>query len=534
MIFHRLLLAAGLLVLASAAAAADLYVSNSGSDVLPRASVTQLLPWKTIQHAASSAVAGDTVYIRAGNYPEQVKVGVSGTSTAQIVFRNYPGENPTMDETSQTVSGSNGSLIAIVNHSYITIQGLTLQNWTTTNSSFLPVGIEVTGACVGIQIRGNVLHHIWQSNTSGGDAHGVRVYGSNATAISQFVMDGNQIYDMRTGSSEVVSINGNVTDFKITNNIIHDVNNIGIDLIGFENTYSGTANPPASVDRARNGVVADNTIYNVDSRYNPAYNGDFTTGGGDAAADGLYADGGQSIVIERNFVYACNYGVELASEHSNGSADTITLRDNIIHHCHLAGLAMGGYSSTKGTAVNCLIANNTFFQNNTIYPLDTSSNNSGQIFLQFYVTNCTFKNNIVWARSDTGEMILHYPGGGTTAQKELGTTNTFLDNLYYCDGATPVWEAYHNGKHNVYSSLSAWQASGVCAGDAGSTIANPLFQGGEPGQDAQAPAYQLAPGSPAVNTGQASPAYQPGSGELDFFKKARVRGARVDRGADEQ
>ncbi len=40
----------------------------------------------------------------------------------------------------------------------------------------------------------------------------------------------------KTGSRESLVVNGNVTNFRITHNIVHDNNNIGIDVIGFERT----------------------------------------------------------------------------------------------------------------------------------------------------------------------------------------------------------------------------------------------------------------------------------------------------------
>ena len=49
-------------------------------------------------------------------------------------------------------------------------------------------------------------------------------------------------------------MNGNVTHFQITRNVVHDNNNIGIDIIGFERTA-----PDPAVDQARDGVVSDNS-----------------------------------------------------------------------------------------------------------------------------------------------------------------------------------------------------------------------------------------------------------------------------------
>ena len=54
-----------------------------------------------------------------------------------------------------------------------------------------------------------------------------------------------------------MTLNGNVTHFQVTNNLVHDNNNIGIDIIGYENTG------PVGYDEASYGVVSGNTIYNI-------------------------------------------------------------------------------------------------------------------------------------------------------------------------------------------------------------------------------------------------------------------------------
>ena len=67
--------------------ATDYYVSaSSGSDTN---SGTQAQPFKTIQKAASLAVAGDHVYIMEGVYREEVIPANSGTNGAPIVFEPF-------------------------------------------------------------------------------------------------------------------------------------------------------------------------------------------------------------------------------------------------------------------------------------------------------------------------------------------------------------------------------------------------------------------------------------------------------------
>ena len=131
-------------------------------------------------------------------------------------------------------------------------------------------------------------------------------------------------------------VNGNVAGFRISKNIVHDNNNIGIDVIGFERTA-----PDPEVDRARDGVVRENLVYNVTSRGNPAY-------GNEANSDGIYVDGGTRILIERNVMHDVDYGLELASEHFAGNTSHIVARNNLIYSCHTAGLSVGGYDLKRG------------------------------------------------------------------------------------------------------------------------------------------------------------------------------------------
>ena len=93
----------------------------------------------------------------------------------------------------------------------------------------------------------------------GGNGFGIAVYGTDAkTPITDLIIDGNEVHHLKTGSSESLVVNGNVTNFRITHNVVHDNNNIGIDVIGFERTA-----PDPAVDQARDGVVSGNLVYNI-------------------------------------------------------------------------------------------------------------------------------------------------------------------------------------------------------------------------------------------------------------------------------
>jgi hypothetical protein len=76
-------LGAGPAVTAVAAPGIVYYVATSGSDSSPG---TLAQPWRTIQKAAATAVAGDTVTIRAGTYNEQVVPLSSGSAGSPIQY----------------------------------------------------------------------------------------------------------------------------------------------------------------------------------------------------------------------------------------------------------------------------------------------------------------------------------------------------------------------------------------------------------------------------------------------------------------
>src|SRR5579864_2246398 len=235
------------------------YVSTSGSDS-NAGSFTA--PWRTIQHAANTATAGATVYVEAGVYHESVSFPSSGTSSNPITFTNYPGQNAVIDGTGLSASGTQG-LINIVDQSYITIKGFEIRNFTTSSSGPTPAGIWVTGSGSGLQLLNNKVHNITTKAEAGGNAFGIAVYGTSVTPITNLTISGNQVYSLKTGNSESVNVDGNVTHFAITNNIVHNNDNIGIDAIGFEGVG------PSGYDQAKYGLVSGNLVYNISSYGNP-------------------------------------------------------------------------------------------------------------------------------------------------------------------------------------------------------------------------------------------------------------------------
>jgi hypothetical protein len=76
-----------------ASAGRSFYVSPSGSDT---AAGSVSAPWRTVQKALDTLQPGDTAYLRGGTYSTWVTMSRSGTASAPITVRSYPGERATL------------------------------------------------------------------------------------------------------------------------------------------------------------------------------------------------------------------------------------------------------------------------------------------------------------------------------------------------------------------------------------------------------------------------------------------------------
>ncbi|WP_163013042.1 right-handed parallel beta-helix repeat-containing protein [Burkholderia stabilis] len=466
-------------------------VSTTGNDSADGSPAT---PWRTIQHAVSVVPAGGTVQVEGGTYNELVTIARSGSATAGfITLTAAPGATATIDGTGLEAQDQQG-LVTISNASYVRVIGLQLTNFTSNSEDSVPLGIYVNGSGHHIEIRDNHIHHISTTVESpAGSAFGLAVYGRGAEPISDLIIDGNEIDHLTTGYSESLTVNGNVANWQVTNNRVHDNNNIGIDAIGFEDTASAKG-----VNQARNGWIAGNVIDNVSSVTNPAYDGK-------PGAGGIYVDGGTRITIERNTVHGADLGIELASEHDGRVTSYVTARNNLVWNSNVTGISIGGYASTVGGTEHCTIVNNTLFEN------DTMRSGTGEYQIQYNARNNLFANNLLYA-NDQG-VLVNSPVSGDSVPA------AFQNNLYFTKGGAPAARWIWNDA--TLTTLSAFQqASGS---EAAGVLADPRFV------DVTTPDLHVAPGSPAIGTGIDLGALL--EGIYDHAGSPRVVSGRVDRGA---
>ena len=490
------------------------YVAPTGSDSNPGTSAS---PWLTIQHAASTVPAGSTVYVAAGTYNESINVTVSGTSSAPITFTGESGAivsgtglTPSTSQT-QGLWNIGSATPAGVDVNYVTIQGFTIENYTTSNANACPAGIWVSGASNGIQILNNTITNITTTSEKNGNAFGIAAYGTEAAAINGLVISGNTVYGLKTGNSETVNVDGNVTNFTISNNIIHDNDNIGIDAIGGEGVG------PSGSDYARYGEISGNTVYNISAINNAGEGNQYD-------ADGIYCDTCAYVVIERNLVRNCDLNIEVASEHSGKYSQYVAVRNNLVYNANSVGISIGGYASNVGGSQYVAIVNNTLFED------DTQNTGSGELQVQYHATNNVFENNVVYATSQ-GLFINNY----TNSEANPVTADY---NLYFSSVSSSAAQFLWNG--TGYNGFPSYQAA--TGEDSHSQYANPALL------SLTTPNLQVQASSPATNagsslsslicnntTGEAGDYWGcPLVGTVDFLGNPRELGSTIDIGAYEQ
>ena len=388
--------------------------------------------FSSIQEAINNAVAGDSILVHAKQtpYSEMINFTRSGNdSEGFITLSAFPGENPVLDASGLSLgSDSIIGVVKIINKNYIRLQGFEIRNLITSDASKFPAGIWVRGTSHHIEILNNDVHNIEHNDADAG-AHGIAVYGTSSSSIHNLLIERNDVHNCVLAWSESVALNGNVENFIVRNNIVHNNNNIAFDFIGFEGTCADE-----SLDRARNGLVIGNIAHGIDSRSNPAYNGE-------ASADGFYVDGGCDIIFEQNLAYNCNIGFEIASEHSGKTSRDIIVRNNFIRNNDAVGIAFGGYDLERGKTINCKIVNNTLYKNR-----NSDFDWGSEIFIQYYCDSITVKNNIIFSLQD--ESLIDY-------DNTTGTNFSIDHNLYFSEGdADWMWEGISYGSMTNYNSNS--------------------------------------------------------------------------------
>ncbi len=303
---------------------------------------SEVTAWKTITKAANTLTAGQTVYIKASTYIEQVSPANSGTDDNPITYTANPGDTVIID--GQNVAGGDWEgLINISNKQYLNFYGLTVKN----------------ARWCGFQLRTNVAYvNIKNCIIDNTVSSGVYSYGYQ-TSNHHIVVDGNTLTYVNQGTKSVYSggeyaaqegISMSSThDFIISNNDLSHFNKEGIDAKG--GSY--------------NGKILNNYVHDApDKTPERLANGEDLYPG----VMGIYIDGGSNIEIAHNRIENMVGGIDIAHE-GGGDISDIHVHHNVANGGPAKGpntnpvmdhfIALIEYSNS-GYKSNITIENNTF------------------------------------------------------------------------------------------------------------------------------------------------------------------------------
>jgi hypothetical protein len=420
-----LLGAIGIPVIDRGEAAGGMYfVAPDGDDNNPG---TENEPWKTIHKSADTLEAGDTVYIKAGTYHENISINASGSEmNGYITFQNFENDEVIMDGTGIGAT----SMIDINDRQYIKIIGFNITNLRSDRGT----AIHVRNGSHHIEIRNNKLSRIMIAYGASEEviekgisawSVAIRVTGNNATrSCHDIIIDGNEITEGEPGWAENLTLAGNVENFQVSNNIIHHTKKAGIDIAG----HGAESSDPTN-NQARNGVIRGNSIYQMIGEYGTA----------------IYVEGARDLIIEKNTISSANNAIVISCETVGETASGISVRNNLIYNNTFSGIAFGGWIETYGTVTDCHIFNNTIH---------------GDYVQIVRSSNCEVKNNILFAE---GSLLYNKAGDAIDV--------TFDNNSWYSlNGGSRLfqWEG------NWYDGLASYQSA--TGQDPNSFYGDPVFK----------------------------------------------------------
>ena len=300
----------------------------------------------------------------AGTFRAPLRVA-SKTSTALLVITHAPGRTAVVELGTVTARDvapnqywSVAAAVSVVDSRDVAIVGLRVRDVLADGAGETPAGIDVTvrsdvtttspgvtphrsacfdhgGACDNVVLLDNVVTDVanladaYPTRATCGNpnvgAYGIAVIAAGragSPGLQHVVVEGNTVADLRTGQSESLSVDGAVSDFLIARNVLSNLDNIGIDVAGWE---TGPVQP-------REGLITNNLVANVDTRANAAY------ARWDPArrrcvslgenAGGIYDNGAARLWIRDNVVWNTNQGISLDVETPGRSTSDLLVTGN--------------------------------------------------------------------------------------------------------------------------------------------------------------------------------------------------------------
>lgn len=325
---------------AGVGSASEYCVDPGGSDTNPG---TEAGPWKTIQKAADTLVAGDTVYIKAGTYHERVMPKNSGTPGQYITYAAYRGHEVNVDGAGLAPASWTG-LFHLKDKSWIRVSGFRI-----VNSGFF--GVCVSGKASHIIIEKNYLRNCQSS--------GIHVRsGLPGAPLTDIQIADNEVTETNTNhDQEGISVCG-ADSFEVRSNHVHHIYKEGID----------------AKEGCANGRIHGNYVHHLLGFQRAA--------GIVLSTVGIYVDtygATRNIEVSENLAHNCGNAFAVASE-TGDPCENIRFFNNIAYN-NQHGFTVGW---DKPGPRNIQIVNNVAYANR----------GTGVLVSDKYSENIVVRNNI--------------------------------------------------------------------------------------------------------------------------------------------
>lgn len=389
-------------------------MSPSGSDTNPG---TLTKPWRTLQKAANSLVAGETVKILPGTYSEKFAPRNSGEAGAYITYTADPG-TVVLDGTGVSLStdAKGDGLVQIQGKRYIKVENLTIRDSSVncvnisedssgTNSAYIEIKALNIQYCnkVGIRVRksdhllikDNLINHINYSS-------GIGVWwSSNITVDHNTITNAHYYHECQGAYDEALTISGS-SYFEVKNNTL-------------DNTE---AYPP--------GFCSNSEKLGIDVKESSQYGQVHHNTVSHMTAAGIYVDGWHAgangtpslnhVDIYQNRVSEGG-GIIVGCEQADGVVEYINIYNNLLVNTSFAAIQV------RGAWGDGLRKNITIY-NNTIYGALPSGGNGGA---GIYVTTSNLGSNNgnapVIIRNNISMFYFLSNGGGWVGQIRAGNSS---------------------------------------------------------------------------------------------------------------
>ena len=189
-------------------------MATTGNNASAGTSVSS--PKKTIASALAAASAGQIISVAPGTYTENFTTSKGGSSSGGYITIRSETKH------AATIVGE-----CLIEHQYIRLQDFEI---TGRNVQF---ACDVTAN--NVQVVGNKIHGIAKRIATDNGGSAIEIYSADGeyTAMSNILIDGNEIFDVGTGPGDNELVQGiyvstPVTNGIVSNNLVYDVTDFGL------------------------------------------------------------------------------------------------------------------------------------------------------------------------------------------------------------------------------------------------------------------------------------------------------------------